>query len=144
MNIKELHKIISDEKKEVIKKSELAKALQFSREYVGQLFKTDNKQIALDRIELASKYFNVDIKKLTNFQNEGHASGITQSNLLDTIKQFYSIDENDMQTVEKFLNSGNFRSLVKILHGALEGDQQKVDVVINILNVPELRKTFIE
>ncbi len=144
MNIKELHKIISDEKKEVIKKSELAKALQFSREYVGQLFKTDNKQIALDRIELASKYFNVDIKKLTNFQNEGHASEITQSNLLDTIKQFYSIDENDMQTVEKFLNSGNFRSLVKILHGALEGDQQKVDVVINILNVPELRKTFIE
>ena len=144
MNIKELHKIISDEKKEVIKKSELAKALQFSREYVGQLFKTDNKQIALDRIELASKYFNVDIKKLTNFQNEGHASEITQSNLLDTIKQFYSIDENDMQTVEKFLNSGNFRSLVKILHGALEGDQQKVDVVINILNVLELRKTFIE
>lgn len=144
MNIKELHKIISDEKKEVIKKSELAKALQFSREYVGQLFKTDNKQIALDRIELASKYFNVDIKKLTNFQNEGHVSEITQSNLLDTIKQFYSIDENDMQTVEKFLNSGNFRSLVKILHGALEGDQQKVDVVINILNVPELRKTFIE
>ncbi|OLA76503.1 MAG: hypothetical protein BHW55_07915 [Candidatus Melainabacteria bacterium 35_41] len=144
MNIKELHKIISDEKKEVIKKSELAKALQFSREYIGQLFKTDNKQIALDRIELASKYFDIDIKKLTNFQNEGHASEITQSNLLNTIKQFYSIDENDMHTVEKFLNSGNFRSLVKILHGALEGDQQKVDAVINILNVSELRKTFIE
>ena len=144
MNIKELHKIISDEKKEVIKKSELAKALQFSREYFGQLFKTDNKQIALDRIELASKYFDIDIKKLTNFQNEGHASEITQSNLLNTIKQFYSIDENDMHTVEKFLNSGNFRSLVKILHGALEGDQQKVDAVINILNVSELRKTFIE
>ena len=144
MNIKELHKIISDEKKEVIKKSELAKALQFSREYIGQLFKTDNKQIALDRIELASKYFDIDIKKLTNFQNEGHASEITQGNLLNTIKQFYSIDENDMHTVEKFLNSGNFRSLVKILHGALEGDQQKVDAVINILNVSELRKTFIE
>lgn len=144
MNIKELHKIISDERKEVIKKSELAKALKFSREYVGQLFKTDNKQISLDRIELAAKYFNIDLKKITNFQNEGHASDITQTTLLETVKNFYSIDENDMPTVEKFLNSGNFRSLVKILYDALSGDEEKAAAVKNILNVPELGKTFIE
>jgi len=139
MNIKELHKKISDEKNEVIKKIDLAKSLGYSREYVGQLFKNDDKQISLDKIEQSAKYFNIPIEKISI----EHAPNSTDQ-LLQNVMQSFSIDKNDKEIVEIILKSGRFRSLVKLLYKAACNDSEETEALIGILKVPEIAKTFIE
>lgn len=139
MNIKELHKKISDEKNEVIKKIDLAKSLGYSREYVGQLFKNDDKQISLDKIEQSAKYFKIPIEKISI----EHAPNSTDQ-LLQNVMQSFSIDKNDKEIIETILKSGRFRSLVKLLYKAACNDSEETEALIGILKVPEIARTFIE
>lgn len=145
MNIKELHKLICDEKNEIIKKAELAKSMNYSREYVGQLFKNDKKQIALDKIEQCAKYFQISMAVFNRFLNgsaasDDHAPEI----LLQEIEKVFSIDKIDMPTVKTVLEAGRVRSLVKALIKSLNGDAEATEALIGILKVPEIAKSFIE
>ena len=145
MNIKELHKLICDEKNEIIKKAELAKSMNYSREYVGQLFKNDKKQIALDKIEQCAKYFHISMAVFNRFLNgtaeqNDHAADV----LLQEVEKIFSIDTADMPAVQKVLVSGRVRSLVKILIKSLNGEAESTEALIGILKVPEISKTFIE
>lgn len=142
MNIKELHKIICDEKNEIIKKSELAKSMNYSREYVGQLFKNEKKQISLDKIEQAAAYFQISMAVFDHALNgsEVHAPEV----LLKEIEKSFSIDKADMETVQTVLASGRVRSLVKTMVKSLRGDAEATEALIGILKLPELAKTFVE
>lgn len=142
MNIKELHKIICDEKNEIIKKSELAKSMNYSREYVGQLFKNEKKQISLDKIEQAAAYFQISMAVFDHALkgSEVHAPEV----LLKEIEKSFSIDKADMETVQTVLASGRVRSLVKTMVKSLRGDAEATEALIGILKLPELAKTFVE
>lgn len=63
MNIKQAQQKISQLKKEYIIKSELAKALEFSRQYISQLFE-NNKELSPDKIQRLEKYFGVSLEKI--------------------------------------------------------------------------------
>lgn len=145
MNIKELHKIVCDEKKEIIKKTELAKSMNYSREYVGQLFKTPEKQISLDKIEQCAKYFEISMAVFNRFMDGSEIpNDHTQDILLKEIEKHFSIDKVDMPTVKTVLETGRVRSLVKTLIKSLNGDEETAEALIGILKVPELAKSFIE
>lgn len=144
MNIKELHKIICDEKNEIFKKAELAKSLGYSREYVGQLFKNEQKQISLDKIEQSAKYFNISMLALNNHFQGSNNANIPLEALLQSIENTFSIDKKDMPTIKTVLTSGRVRSLVKTLIKSLNGNTEATEALIGILKVPEIAKTFIE
>ena len=144
MNIKELHKIVCDEKNEIIKKAELAKSLNYSREYVGQLFKNEQKQVSLDKIEQCAKYFSISMAVFTKNLNNAPQNEHAPEEILQIIEKVYSIDKKDMPTIETILASGRVRSLVKTLIKSLNGDTEATEALISILKMPELAKTFIE
>ena len=77
MNIKEIHQKICALKKELVSKSELARALGFSRQYISEMF-GDNKELSPDKIQLLEKHFNVDLK---NTQTEPDADAEQVLNL---------------------------------------------------------------
>ena len=62
MNIKQTQQKISQLKEKVIIKTELARALGFSRQYISQLFE-NNKELSPDKIQRLEKYFGVSLEK---------------------------------------------------------------------------------